>query len=36
VQREGLAGLRAQLDQFWNDALSNLKALVDQTNQEDA
>jgi DNA-binding transcriptional ArsR family regulator len=35
VQRDGLAALRAQLDQFWNDALSNFKALVDEANQED-
>jgi DNA-binding transcriptional ArsR family regulator len=35
VQRDGLAALRAQLDQFWNDALTNFKALVDLANQED-
>jgi len=36
VRQDGLAALRAQLDQFWNDALGNFKALVDQANQEDA
>src|SRR5437762_7703348 len=36
VRRDGLAALRAQLDQFWTDALGNFKALVDQANQEDA
>jgi DNA-binding transcriptional ArsR family regulator len=35
VQRDGLAALRSQLDQFWNDALANFKSLVDQANQED-
>jgi DNA-binding transcriptional ArsR family regulator len=35
VQRDGLAALRFQLDQFWNDALANFKSLVDQANQED-
>jgi DNA-binding transcriptional ArsR family regulator len=35
VRRDGLATLRAELDQFWSDALSNFKALVDQANQED-
>jgi DNA-binding transcriptional ArsR family regulator len=35
VRRDGLEALRAQLDQFWNDALTNFKALVDQANQED-
>jgi len=35
VRRDGLEALRAQLDQFWNDALTNFKALVEQANQED-
>jgi DNA-binding transcriptional ArsR family regulator len=35
VQRDGLAALRVQLDQFWNDALTNFKTLVEQANQED-
>jgi DNA-binding transcriptional ArsR family regulator len=35
VRRDGLEALRAQLDQFWNDALTNFKSLVDQANQED-
>lgn len=35
VRRDGLAALRVQLDQFWDDALTNFKALVDQKNQED-
>lgn len=34
VRRDGLAALRTQLDQFWNDALTNFKTLVDQENQE--
>lgn len=34
VRREGLAALRAELDQFWSDALSNLKSLVEDINQE--
>jgi DNA-binding transcriptional ArsR family regulator len=34
VERNGLAALRAELEQFWNDALTNFKALVDQANQE--
>jgi DNA-binding transcriptional ArsR family regulator len=34
VQRDALAALRVQLEQFWNDALSNFKALVDEVNQE--
>ncbi len=34
VRRDGLASMRVQLEQFWNDALTNFKALVDQTNQE--
>jgi DNA-binding transcriptional ArsR family regulator len=34
VHRDGLAALRLQLDQFWDDALGNFKALVDQANQE--
>ena len=36
VRQDGLAALRAQLDQFWNDALVNFRALVDQANEEDA
>ena len=35
VRRDGLEALRVQLDQFWNDALTNFKVLVDQANQED-
>jgi DNA-binding transcriptional ArsR family regulator len=35
VRREGLEVMRAELDQFWNDTLTNFKALVDQANQED-
>ena len=35
VRRDGLEALRIQLDQFWNDALTNFKVLVDQANQED-
>jgi DNA-binding transcriptional ArsR family regulator len=34
VRSDGLAALRQQLDQFWTDALSNFKALVDEANQE--
>ena len=34
VRREGLAALRAELDMFWNEALGNFKALVDQGNEE--
>jgi DNA-binding transcriptional ArsR family regulator len=35
ARRDGLAALRTELDQFWNDTLANFKALVDQANQED-
>jgi len=35
VRRDGLEALRVQLDQFWNDALTNFKVLVDHANQED-
>jgi len=35
VEPKGLAALRSQLEQFWNDALANFKALVDEANQED-
>jgi DNA-binding transcriptional ArsR family regulator len=35
VEPNGLAALRSQLEQFWNDALANFKALVDEANQED-
>jgi DNA-binding transcriptional ArsR family regulator len=35
VRQDGLAALRVQLDQFWNDALANFKTLVDRANQED-
>ena len=35
VRREGLEAMRTELDQFWNDTLTNFKALVDQANQED-
>jgi DNA-binding transcriptional ArsR family regulator len=35
VRREGLEAMRAELDRFWNDTLTNFKALVDQENQED-
>lgn len=34
VRREGLAALRAELDTFWNETLGNLKALVDQENED--
>jgi DNA-binding transcriptional ArsR family regulator len=35
VERDGLAAVRSQLEQFWNDALANFKALIDETNRED-
>jgi DNA-binding transcriptional ArsR family regulator len=35
ARRDGLAALRSELDQFWNDTLTNFKALVDEANQED-
>ena len=35
VRRDVLQAMRAQLDEFWNDALTNFKGLVDQANQED-
>jgi hypothetical protein len=35
VRRDGLAVLRAQLDQFWSDTLRNFKSLVDQPPEED-
>ena len=35
VRRDGLQAMRVQLDEFWHDALTNFKGLVDQANQED-
>jgi DNA-binding transcriptional ArsR family regulator len=35
VDPEVLAVLRAQLDQFWNKALANFKAIVEQSMEED-
>ena len=32
---DGLAELRAQLDQFWSKALSSYKAIVEQSTEED-
>jgi DNA-binding transcriptional ArsR family regulator len=32
---DGLAALRAQLDQFWNKALANYKAIVEESAEED-
>jgi DNA-binding transcriptional ArsR family regulator len=31
---DGLAELRAQLDRFWNQALANLKQLVDDSEED--
>ena len=31
---EGLRALRAQLDRFWNEALTNFKQLVDQPEED--
>ena len=31
---DGLAGLRAQLDRFWTQALANYKVLVEQQTEE--
>jgi len=31
-----VAALRSQLDRFWNQALANFKAVVEQAKQEDA
>ena len=33
---DGVAALRSQLDRFWNQALANFKAVVEQAKQEDA
>lgn len=35
VDTNGLAALRAQLDQFWSKALGNYKAIVEQSTEED-
>ena len=35
VDPDGLAALRAQLDQFWTQALANYKAIVEQSTEED-
>jgi DNA-binding transcriptional ArsR family regulator len=35
VDPDGLAALRAQLDQFWSKALANYKAIVEQSTEED-
>jgi DNA-binding transcriptional ArsR family regulator len=32
---DGLAALRAQLDRFWSQALTNFKAIVEQSKEED-
>jgi DNA-binding transcriptional ArsR family regulator len=34
VDRTGLAELRAQLDRFWNQALTNFKEIVEQTEED--
>jgi DNA-binding transcriptional ArsR family regulator len=34
VDRTGLAELRAELDRFWNQALSNFKEIVEQTEED--
>jgi DNA-binding transcriptional ArsR family regulator len=34
VDRNGLAKLRAELDRFWNEALSNFKEIVEQTKED--
>lgn len=34
VDREGLARLRAELDQYWSDALTAYQLTVEQTRQE--
>jgi DNA-binding transcriptional ArsR family regulator len=34
VDRNGLAELRAQLDRFWNQALTNFKEIVEQTEED--
>jgi DNA-binding transcriptional ArsR family regulator len=34
VDRTGLAELRAQLDRFWNQALTNFKEIVEQTEDD--
>ena len=33
VDRRGLAALRAELDRFWNQALSNFKEIVEQAEE---
>jgi DNA-binding transcriptional ArsR family regulator len=35
VDPDGLAALRAQLDQFWTKALANYKQLVEESTEED-
>jgi DNA-binding transcriptional ArsR family regulator len=32
---DGLAALRAELDRFWGQALTNFKAIVEQSREED-
>ena len=34
LNREGILAMRNYLDQFWNDALSNFKALAEKTEKE--
>jgi len=35
VDPDGLAALRAQLDQFWTKALANYKQIVEESTEED-
>jgi len=35
VDPDGLAALRTQLDQFWSKALTNYKAIVEESAEED-
>ena len=35
VDPDGLAALRADLERFWNQALANFKAIVEQSTKED-
>ena len=35
VDADGLAALRADLERFWNQALANFKAIVEQSTKED-
>ena len=34
LNRDGIISMRNYLDQFWNDALTNFKALAEQTENE--